>query len=266
MKFYYFLLILAFVVLLAGCSEGPINSSYQPVLPAQPEHWQEVLGEPHWRLEWVNESGVWQECDLSPGSVMPGISLPNEWTTAVLAWPFWPSWNLTPGQMRPSGALFPWDAAGGKLRMSWMGGVEAFFWKGLAAADRPNPASDPKSPLADGRLPWYFDWPRFRELLSGENIPEAVRQDPWLADWKEISRKTVLSGFDRRRIVARKFTVLAIPGLDGVWAGSSPFASPLTVPSDSPLLLNTDETPDTWVSGSGILKCSSAGWVLIPHR
>jgi hypothetical protein len=250
------LILLVFFALLAGCENSPVGSSVQPVFPALPASWIETLGEPRWRLEWIGEDGSWQEWEGSKGS-MPGISLPPEWTTPVLAWPFWPSKGLTPGMMRPSGAFFPWDTKGDKLCLDWVGGVEAFFWKEMALADRPNEASD-------GRLPWYFDWPRFRELLESENIPIAVRQDLWLADWKAIAGMTVKSGFDRRRIKAQIFTEQIIPGLDGRWIGSSPFAPPLDAPEGGPLKLLARDVPDTWVSSSyGILKCASSGWVLI---
>jgi hypothetical protein len=124
-----------------------------------------------------------------------------------------------------------------------MGGVDAFFWK--------------------ERLPWYFDWPRFRGLFEGEAINEIVRQDPWLADWRDISRRTVQSGFDRRRIVPRVLTKLSIPGLDGYWIGSSPFAEPLETEEGGPLLLMVTDVPDTWVSSGAVLKCSTSGWVII---
>ena len=241
---------------LTGCDNGPIRSSYVPVLPELPQHWKEILGEPNWRLEWVDETGTWKECDVQAGRVAPGLSLVQEWSTPVLAWPFWPGWNLTPGMMRPSGALFPWDVSGNKLKLGWVGGVQAVFWKELAAADRLSAASE-------GRLPWYFDWPRFRELLESENIPEPVRRDLWLPDWKGIALKTVQSGFDRRRIVSRGFTEISIPGLGGRWIGSSPFAPPLDAPLDGPLRLHAAVVPDTWVSSGGaLLKCSVSGWVL----
>jgi hypothetical protein len=256
MKSEFFPGIVVLLVFLAACSEGPARSSYKPVLPVVPSNWQEVMGDPHWRLEWLDEGGAWRKWEGHPGSEAPDISVLCEWTTPVLAWPFWPEKNLVPGIMRPAGGLFPWDASGEKLSLSWIGGVEALFWKELAGAER----SDKK---AEDRLPWYFDWPRFRELFESENIPETVRQDPWLADWKEIGRKTVQSGFDRRRIVSKKFAELAIPGMIGLWIGSSPFASPISVEPGESLLLNADAAADTWVSAEGILKCSASGWVFI---
>ena len=159
MKYYLSIGVAILLVLLAACSHRPIPALYQPLLPELPEQWQEILGEAHWRLEWLSEDGVWQEWEVPPGAQSPRISLPAEWTTPVLAWPFWPEWNLPAGIMRPAGALFPWDSTGEKLRSSWMGGVDAVFWKELALAYGAQYRSDPTSP---SRPPWFFDWPRFR--------------------------------------------------------------------------------------------------------
>ena len=252
------ILLTLLVVLLAACENGPVRSSYRPVLPETPEHWIEILGEPHWRLEWIGGEGTWLHWELSPGQTPPGLSLMPEWSSPVLAWPFWPGRELLPGMMHPGGALFPWDVCGSRIILSWEGGVAALFWKELALAERP---SGPVSASEARRLPWYFDWPRFRELLESENISGAVREDLWLADWKSIAQRTVQSGFDRRRIVPRQFTELAIPGLGGRWIGSSPFALPLDAPADGPLRLNVADSPDTWVSAGAVLKCSAAGWV-----
>ena len=241
------------LVALAACGNGPVSPSCRLLLPELPEHWNEMLGPPHWRLEWIGSDGLWLERELSPGQMPPELSFMPEWSTPVLAWPFWPVRELLPGMMRPAGALFPWDAVSGdKLAISWEGGVDALFWKELALADR-------SSGAAERRLPWYFDWPRFRELLKSENMP--VREDPWLADWRSIAERTVLSGFDRRRIVPRGFTGLEVPGLGGRWTGSSPFAPPLDAPPDGPLSINIGDVVDTWVSSGGLLKASSSGWV-----
>ena len=244
--------ITALLVFFTACESGPILSSYRLVLPELPVHWKEILGEPHWRLEWIGGEGFWLEWEGA--GQPPELSPIQEWTSPVLAWPFWPAWDLPPGLMRPAGALFPWDVSGGKLLSSWKGGADAVFWKELALAERSTAA-------AAGRLPWYFDWPRFRELLRDGNVPEPVRRDPWLADWKYIAERTVRSGFDRRRIVSRTFTGLSIPGLGGRWIGSSPFALPLDAPTEGPLVLSVSAAADTWVSPGGVLKCSSSGWV-----
>ena len=257
MKTHLSLSVILLMALAASCGESPLRPFCLPVLPELPGAWKEVPGEPHWRLEWVHENGTWQECEVVPGREVQELPLVQEWTTAVLAWPFWPEKGLLPGMMRPAGALFPWDVSGRKITLTWEGGVAAVFWKELAAAER-------SSIEAEGRLPWYLDWPRFRELLKSETVQEDVRNDPWLADWKSIAQKTVQSGFDRRRIVSRPFTELTVPGLAGFWIGSSPFAAPLEADPDRPLILKAADTPETWVSSKGILKCSASGFVFVP--
>jgi hypothetical protein len=255
MKNKYFLGIVFMAILMTACSDGPRRASYQPYMPVLPSHWHEILGEPHWRLQWIDEDGAWKYWEGPPGAEPPPLSPVAEWTTPILAWPFWPEAGLVPGIMRPGGAFFPWDAHDGKLTLSWEGGVWAIFWKELANAERTSEASQ-------GRLPWYFDWPRFRGLLESDGIPDEVRGDPWLADWKEIAVKTVESGFNSRRIVSRRLSEVAVPGIDGSWVNTSPFTPPLDAPPGGPLLLMAASTPDTWVSSTSVLRCSTLGWVL----
>ena len=250
------LTLIVFVIFITVCEERLNKALYQPVLPPVPYHWLQVLGEPHWRLKWLEEDGNWQTREVAPYKLPPGIAFVPGWTTPVFAWPYWPDRAIPPGAMRPSGALFPWDAANGRITLCWQGGVDAFFWKALAAAERTTGASS-------SRFPWHFAWPAFRALFESEIISEAVRGDPWLADWLEIARRTVQSGFDRRRIVARPVTEIAIPDLDGFWVGSSPFAQPLLAPPGGPLVINAADKAGTWVSIDSILKSSSSGWVLI---
>ena len=258
MKNLFFILALSAEVLLLGCNSEVIPASQKPVLPVLPDGWKEVLGEPNWRLQWLDETGDWQKADLEPGEETPALSLPFEWTTAVLAWPFWPGRELRAGMMRPSGALFPWDSDGSRLVLSWRGGVDAVFWKELAASER-------ETEKEEGRIPWLFDWPRFRELMESEELSEEVRLNPWLVDWEGAARKTVASGFDRRRIVSMKFTELELSGLGGFWVHSSPFAPPLEAEPSGPLIIMAADAVDTMVSMEGVLQYSSAGWVLIPR-
>ena len=136
--------------------------------------------------------------------------------------------------------------------------MEAIFWKELAEAERLTGA-------AEGRFPWLFDWPRFRELLESDDVPDSVRQDPWLVDWKELGGKTIQSGFDRRRIKVMKLTEMEIPELEGRWICSSPFAIPLLAPPGGPLNLEVTDAVGTWVSEMGVLKCSSLGFVFVPR-
>ncbi|MCL2129309.1 MAG: hypothetical protein FWH35_03035 [Treponema sp.] len=246
--------IILFSIILAACKNSLARPVLRPVLPELPAKWAEILGEAHWRLEWIGEEGNWRETEILPRQGGPELTFNSEWATPVLAWPFWPEKGMAPGTMRPCGAIFPWDVSGETIKLFWEGGVEAIFWKELAAADHS---------AAAGRLPWNFDWLRFRELLyESENIPDALRENPWLADWEEIGKKTVLSGFDRRRLKPRQYKEFTIPGLGGYWINSSPFAVPLKAQEDGSLVLKVSDVTDTWVSGEGILKCSTSGWVL----
>jgi len=237
-----------------------IRSSYKPVLPALPDAWSEILGDPHWRMEWIGEEGAWHEWEGRQGAEVPGLSLIQTWTTPVLAWPFWPELGLSPGIMRPSGALFPWDTCGGDLCLSWEGGVDAVFWKELAGAGRQD-ASAHAELARNERFPWLFDWPRFREIMEGGDIKAAVRYDPWVVDWKDVGRKTVESGFDRRRIKAMKFTEVEIPLPAGRWLSSSPFTPMLETPPGGRLTLEVTDAVGVWVSSGGILKVSTSGWI-----
>jgi hypothetical protein len=129
--------------------------------------------------------------------------------------------------------------------------VDAFFWRKLASG------------ASGSRTPWYFDWPRFRELF--QVLDEAVRLDPWRVDWEALAGKTLESGFYRSRIKPRPVTELTVPGIGGgLWIGSSPFARPLDVPPGAPLVLPSGEAVETWVSAGGILRCGGDVWFFSP--
>ena len=243
------------LVILLSCGQGPIQAAYSPELPALPAVWENILGKAHWRLEWV-ENGSWVSWEGKEG--FPQLSPIQEWTSPILAWPFWPEKGLFPGLMFPAGALFPWDISGSDLVLSWEAGVDAFFWKQISVNEEEEGRS------GTPRFPWYFDWPRFRELMKSEDIPPEIRQNPWLADWSSIAQRTVESGFDRRRIRAEAMTeiIIACPG--NLWASSSPFGEPVRVSPGEPLVLLVRDSPDTWISSSGLLRCNRETWIFIP--
>ena len=232
---------------LGACADPPIAEYYRPSLPALPAAWEEILGEPLWRLEWIDGDGREEVCE-GPGAGLPELSLMQEWSSPVIAWPYWPAKKLFPGDMKPAGAIFPWDVSDGCIVLGWNAGVDAFFWRKLAAG-------------ADGsKPPWYFDWPRFRELFQGAVLDEAVCLDPWRVDWEALAVKTLESGFNRSRVKPQTVTELAIPGLGGFWIGSSPFAPPLDFPPGGPLTLPSGEAVETWASLEGILRCGGGIW------
>ena len=243
-------------VLLFSCSYGPVQDNYNAEMPELPAAWTEILGAPNWRLEWINSNGKWESWEGREG--IPALPLMQEWTSPVFAWPYWPEKGIYPGLMSPAGALFPWDAQGTNLVLSWQAGVDAFFWRELSLnSEVQNSGSTP-------RLPWHFNWPRFRELMQSENVPDEIQHDPWLADWKEIARKTVESGFDRRRIKARTRTKITVAPYNEIWAGYSSFAPPVTIQDSGQLIFNVCEIPETWVSKAGFLRCQDNAFIFIP--
>jgi hypothetical protein len=239
----------------SSCAGGPLWESRRVVLPQLPAAWEEILGAAAWQLEWAGRDGGWEKRGLPAGTASADVTLPDEWAGPVLAWPYWPEKGLPPETMAPAGAIVPWDISGDKVTLTWQAGVDAFFWRELAAAGN----------QAGSRLPWNFDWPRFRQLLSSENVSEEIRADPWAADWKAIARKTVLSGFDRRRIVPQKKTEISVPGRFLKWIGTSPFAPPVQAADGETLRLQAGTGVETWVSSQGIVRCTGTVWAFFPY-
>jgi hypothetical protein len=262
-----FLLFLLFLAL-GGCGNPAIKGEYVPEFPALPEPWQELLGSARWRLLWLDERGVPQTLETD-GNV--AISVVAEWATAALAFPYWPGRGILPGEMRPAGAILPFDIRGDRLQLSWRAGAEAWFYRELAAARNAALAEagaggDQASLKAalDKRRPEYFDWPRFRVLMEDDALPAAVREDPWRVDWQDVAARTVQSGFDRRRIVERQAEDLRAPRAElgeGPFVGPSPFAKPLLPAPDLGYCFAVTSRPDTYVSAGGILRVSRKTWV-----
>ena len=256
MKIHKFYLFFVFSILILACNGEISLPGYKTVLPDLPPHWEELLGEAHWQLQWVDKNATWQYMDLMPGVEIPDLAIMQEWASPVIAYPYWPYRMLLPGSFRPAGAIFPWDASGSKIQLSWRAGVDAIFWKELAAAERTSEA-------AEGRLPWYLDWQRFRELLLTGNISLEVRQNPWLPDWKDIAQRTVQSGFYSSRISPRSHVEMEVEGMGGYWINSSPFVLPIDQEAGSSLILRAATEPDTWVSKDGVLRIARSGWIFM---
>jgi len=261
-------LIFILMIPLLSCDTGPLSEDCRPSLPVLPESWGTMLGTPHWHLEWISPGGEKQSVEVPPGTLPPALELGQEWTTPVIAWPYWPQKGVEAGLARPAGALFPLDYSGGAITLSWSGGVEAFFYQRLAAG------AGKTSELSTPRFPWYFDWPRFREVLQSQDIQEKLKGDPWLADWDEVALKTLRSSFDKRSIkptaknslVFRDPESLDSPGPDivGRWASSSPLGTALDIEEDQAV-----EVPvrvETWFSDKGLIKTSSTGWIYRPYK
>ena len=231
-------------------------------LPELPGAWEAALGPPSWRIEWFDGEGLRQAAVLPEAGGLE-ISMPGTMSSPVLALPFWPEKGIPHGVFRPAGAIFPFDAPGGRLALSWRGGVDATLFIELArAAGEAGSQGEgpPPSGAAALRLPWNFDWPRFRELFEEEGpLAAEVRDDPWLADWRGIAERTWQSGFDRRRIVPEPRGELELPLGPGPWIGASPFAAPLVF-EEGPVF-PVGAAADTWVSAEGLLRASEEAWI-----
>jgi len=239
-----------FVSLHLVCCGEPFPSRYVLVLPDVPAAWVSLLGEPHWRLEWLDPSGREQTADILPGNSAE-IELPITWTNPVTAWPYWPDRNLIPGHFKPAGALFPFDASGERLRLSWEAGPDAVFYRELAIAAGQNNAKKPA----------YFDWTRFRALFHLETINQAVRKDPWLVDWRNVAERTASSSFDSRRLVPGTAKSITVPVPAGPWYGASPFADPLLFTEGEPPIFPVRSGVNVWGSSEGILRISGEAFV-----
>jgi hypothetical protein len=237
---------LAGILLCLGC--GGEEENCLVMTPPLPAAWEELMGECRWKIRWIDGQGRLRTTET--GGRLEA-DFPETAAAAVVAWPFWPG-RTEAGDFRPAGAIFPFDAGeGGSLTLSWKGGVDALFYFALAAHADPEAEESSLSK----RTPWYFDWPRFRTLMEGEDVPADIREDPWLADWDDIALRTIQSGFDRRRIKARETgeRSLTIP-VSGRFIASSPFALPLDLEQDSPLIVQTTPEPRILLSAQGLLR------------
>ena len=236
---------------LAGCGEGPIRASYALHAPAPPASWLETLGEPSWRFEWVNEAGETEKGE-SGAARFAGAELLQSCVTPVFAFPYWPHLGIPAGMMKPAGALFPFDREGGSVMLSFEGGVDAVFYRELAA-------------LPNGkRLPRNFDWQRFRALRTEKKLDGELLSDLWLADWKMIAEKTAASGFSARRIkpLETENLILAAPSR-GPWVGASPFMKPLIWEEGQPVALQVSAHVDSYFSARGTLRVTrkTQSWI-----
>jgi hypothetical protein len=245
---------------LSSCDSGLILSRYALALPDLPPAWNVFAGPPHWKIEWIDPDGVPQMTEMRNDERIE-ISLPSAWASAVMAWPYWPELPVNPGFFKPAGALFPFDASGDTLELSWKGGVDAMLYRELGTASAASPAAN----TGVSRLPWYFNWPRFRELYDDPGVNAEFRADPWLADWPGIAARIWQSGFDKRRLVPYPRQKLEVPVGHGPWIGTSPFAEPLLFDSIPVFPVRTSETGsssvDIWVSAEGILRCTATAYI-----
>ena len=247
-------LLLAGVLLAGGCRDIT-PSGYSLSLPDLPEHWLTLLGEPNWRIEWVDPDGQRQMMDLVPGTSCGEIEIPITWANPVMAWSYWPEHNLIPGFFKPAGAILPFDADSKKINLSltWEAGVDAVFYWELANA----------SNEVNSKFPANFNWPRFRELFTSEILNEAVSKDPWLVNWRTEAEKTIANNFNRRRLVPEKTVSKEIPVPEGTWYGTSPFAQPLFFARETIPVFPVRPGINVWISAEGILRVNGETWIFI---
>ncbi|GHU55505.1 hypothetical protein FACS189442_3150 [Spirochaetia bacterium] len=252
-------------LLLCGCGDSLAEPRFVLDFPAPPPAWTELFGPPRWRIEWISPAGTGEFVETrAPGERVEVIISPTG-ASPILAWPFWPARgigeDISPGIFRPAGAVFPFDAAGGRITLSWQGGVDAFFYHALLKA-----AASTEGAVGV-RVPQNFDWPRFRSLFEDPSVSAEVRADPWTADLRDIAVKVVQSGFDKRRFKPAARVELKIPVSGGPWTGTSPFASPLSFEDTVPVFpVRPGPESDTWYSAQGVLRCAGRTWVFRPRE
>jgi hypothetical protein len=239
----------------AACGSSALPFGYTLEFPEIPAHWRGTLGEPRWRVEWIRPDGTAGRAVFDAGTA--GIlEIPAEWPCPVLAWPFWP--GVEAGLFQPAGALYPFDAAGGRIRLSWRGGADAAFYRALEEAAAASAGAKAV------RHPRYFDWSRFRAFMA-QDAPAILREDPWLADWKSAAAKTISSSFRASYVKAgeRAQVELEIP-CDGPWISSSPFRSAGYWNAGETVELALGAEPEVWICSGGILILSKTAKTWAP--
>jgi hypothetical protein len=219
----------------------------------------------------VDSRGALQSASWLEGAE-PQVELAQERASPLLARPFWPAVLSADGQtdgqiqsgvMKSAGAIFPFDAAGGLIRLSWEGGVSAEFYLALAKARLAfEDGATGTVPSGDKRRPEWFDWPRFLSLLGSDGVPGEVREDPWLVDWAAAAAKTVESGWDSRRIrAAGRVPLAVIIPADGPWFGTSPFTPAHSWKAGDRVELPAREIPELLLSPAGYLKYTKSDYI-----
>lgn len=227
-----------------SCAGPLLPGSVTLRAPPLPVAWEELLGPASWRFEWTDPSGtaVRASCDVP---VCSDVKIPGTFAHPIIAYPYWPEKNIYPGDVKPAGAIFPFDLLNDEVLLTFSGGVDAFFYRELAAASNKK------------RLPYNFDWPRFRQIRTGDAVDEEIARDPWNADWKAIAEKTVSSGFSSRRIKVRETQNLSITvPADGPWISDSPFWEPSDWKTGEKIAVRVSDSVDSYFCGTGILHVS----------
>lgn len=257
------------LLLSGGCAEPVLPARYRPVPPELPAHWRRVLGSGAWRLVWIGKTGRLESAFVPRGAPLPDVEFPQGRQSMILAWPCWPERRLGAETMRPAGAIFPHDAHGGTITLTWEAGVEAYLFLLMAAVTSPaEDAAVLETAIPAKNRAWNFDWPRFRALLAGADIPETVREDPWRVDWPYVAQKTIASGFDRRRIKVATvgYTALEITlPAGGPWFGPSPFSAVYDWRAGDRVTINAGQAVETLIAPGGQMRYGGGVWIWIAH-
>jgi hypothetical protein len=251
-RFFLSYAVLVAALLAAACESGLNGNEYALRPPELPAGWSEVLGEPSWVVDWVDHSGSMREevCDnLDRIKITP---FAGEYTP-VSARPFWPEKGIRAGVFYGAGAIFPLDFDGSEIKLSWQGGIDAHFYKLLAAEGN------------NKRLPNNFDWKRFRELFTTGKIEKEALANPWLADWKSAAKLTAESSFSTSRIKARKrhYLIATIPE-GGRWIGTSPFTKPFDWQAEDAVQIAMADDVEFFFCLSGTLRCGRLVYTFRP--
>ncbi|MDR0784378.1 MAG: hypothetical protein LBE74_00635 [Treponema sp.] len=242
-KFLWKILYGAACVIYSACGSTLVGASYGMELPEIPAAWLEVLGEPSWRVEWLNRDGNRETLETDSAKNIR-IHILQEWASPITAYPYWE--GVSPKTLKGAGAIFPFDKKDGNITLSWIGGVSAEFYLNLAKV----------SDRSSKRQPQYFDWARFRKVL------EEAKDDLWLVDWDAVCEKTAAGGFNKKYVNVSERETLSLPTpVDGPWISASPFAAPLT---DSVLEIKVSSAVDVYFSKKGRLLVTKGLWMWIP--
>jgi hypothetical protein len=234
-------LLLAVLAFSVSCSSDIGIGERSVWIPAIPEAWRDVLGEPAWLVQWYGPDGIERQTVACSGGVR--LELPEAVSSPILAYPYWPRLGIGAGIARPAGAVYPFAARDHTVELSWKGGVAAFFYRELQHAGG-----------SAERFPERFDWPRFLDLLDSDSISPEARSDPWTVDWRTVAIRTRVSGFDRRRIKPRDVVPVRLSApAPGKWIRTSPFLAFPVDSADGFLCVDASEEPDSLLSPKGTL-------------
>ena len=244
--------VLTAAALAAACEGGLNGNEYALRAPELPAGWSEVLGEPSWVVDWVDHNGAVREAVCKNLDRLAITPFTGEYTP-ISARPFWPDKGIRAGVFYGAGAIFPLDFDGSAIKLSWQGGIDAHFYKLLAAEGN------------NKRLPANFDWKRFRELFTSGKIEKEALANPWLADWQYAAKMTAESSFSTSRIKAQKrhYLTAAIPEA-GRWIGTSPFTQPFDWEAGASVQIAMADDVEFFFCPQGTLRCGRLVYTFRP--